>query len=191
MDKANTRSRQWGRVELLLRQGNIIDAEADALVTAANAQLRGGGGVDGAIHAAAGPQLLEACRAIGGCPTGSAVITPAFALSARGIKHIIHAVGPIYQGGGRGEEEALAGAYHRSLSLADEHGLRSIAFPSISTGAYGFPLARAARIGLDAIYRYLTTQPATRLERVELRLYDDRSFVAFASALESLDQREA
>ncbi len=133
-------------------QGDITRLAVDAIVTAANAQLRGCGGVDGAIHRAAGPELLAACRALGGCATGDAKLTPGFALRAR---HVIHAVGPIWQGGGRGEGELLASCYRRSLEIAHAVRARSVAFPCISTGVYGFPAERAAPIAVAAVRRFL------------------------------------
>jgi O-acetyl-ADP-ribose deacetylase (regulator of RNase III) len=128
---------------------DITTLDVDAIVTAANDRLAGGGGVDGAIHRAAGPELLAACRRIGGgCPTGEARITPGFRLKAR---HVIHAVGPVWRGGGgRGEAALLAGAYRASLALLREAGGRSIAFPAISTGIYGYPVAEATRIAVSA-----------------------------------------
>src|SRR5262245_46997549 len=123
------------RARLVVIAGNIVEQDVDAVVNAANTSLLGGGGVDGAIHDAAGPELLEACRKIGGCQTGEARITLGFRLKAR---HVIHTVGPVWSGGSRGEPELLASAYARSLELAREHSLETIAFPSISTGAYRF-----------------------------------------------------
>jgi len=134
--------------------GNIALQNVDAVVNAANTSLLGGGGVDGAIHRAAGPELLAACRPLGGCPTGEARITAGFRLRAR---HVIHTVGPVWNGGSRRERELLASAYERSLELAVAHGIQSIAFPSISTGAYRFPLDEAARIALETAARFLTT----------------------------------
>jgi O-acetyl-ADP-ribose deacetylase len=138
---------------LVVVAGNIVEQDVDAIVNAANTSLLGGGGVDGAIHRAAGPDLLEACRAIGGCPTGEARITPGFRLKAR---HVIHTVGPVWSGGSRRERELLASAYERSLELATSHRLRALAFPSISTGAYRFPLDEAARIAVETTARFLS-----------------------------------
>lgn len=143
-----------GRVEIV--QGDITVLEVDAVVNAANETLLGGGGVDGAIHRRAGPQLLEACRLLGGCSTGDARITPGFRLAA---KWVIHAVGPVWRGGGRGEDEQLASCYRRSLELARQNGVRAIAFPAISTGAFGFPLDRATRIALREVEKGLDIPP--------------------------------
>jgi len=139
------------RIEIV--QGDITREALDAIVNAANASLLGGGGVDGAIHRAAGPELLEACRALHGCPTGEARITPGFRLPAR---YVIHTVGPVWQGGNHDEEKLLASCYRESLKLAREHQIRSIAFPAISTGVYRFPLARATQIAFTEALAFLS-----------------------------------
>ena len=172
-----------GTIELL--QGDITKVSADALVTAANSGLRGGGGVDGAIHRAAGPGLLEACRAIGGCPTGSAVATPAFDLGQNGVKNVIHAVGPVWHGGGRNEAGLLEGAYKKSLQAAEEQGCASIAFPSISTGVYGFPTDRAAPIALATCKKHLEGE-SSQVSKIIFALFDDQTFGTFKIALEEL-----
>jgi O-acetyl-ADP-ribose deacetylase (regulator of RNase III) len=147
------------RVEVIV--ADITTLDVDAIVNAANSGLRGGGGVDGAIHRAAGPELAPAAVAAGPCPTGHAVMTPGFRLPAR---HVIHAVGPVWRGGGAGEDESLASCYRTALALAGDAGLASIAFPSISTGIYGFPRDRAARIAHETVRRESATHPS--LERV-------------------------
>lgn len=133
-------------------QGDITTLAVDAIVNAANAGLLGGGGVDGAIHRAAGPELLEACRPLGGCPTGEVRVTPGFDLPAR---YVFHGVGPIWQGGHRGEPELLAGCYRHALQLAQENQLSSLAFPAISCGVYGYPHAEAVKMALDVVTAWM------------------------------------
>lgn len=138
--------------ELIALQGDITKQQADAIVNAANTSLLGGGGVDGAIHRAAGPELLAACRKLHGCPTGDAKATPGFQLPA---KWVFHAVGPVWHGGDHGEDKLLAKCYTRCLELAREHEVRSIAFPAISTGVYSFPPDRAAGIAVATVLKYV------------------------------------
>jgi O-acetyl-ADP-ribose deacetylase len=139
-----------------VEQGDITQQRVDAIVNAANSALLGGGGVDGAIHRAAGPELLQECGRLGGCPTGQARITRGYRLPARSV---IHTVGPVWHGGGSGEAELLASCYRNSLALAREHGLRTIAFPAISTGIYGYPVDQATRIALAETQRYVEANP--------------------------------
>jgi len=143
--------------------GDVTLEDVDAVVNAANPSLLGGGGVDGAIHRAAGPELLAECRGLGGCPPGGARMTGGYGLRAR---HVIHTVGPVWEGGSSGEDETLASCYRESLRLAEEAGLRSVAFPSISTGIYGFPIERACRIALREVRTFLATAESVRLVRV-------------------------
>ena len=140
-------------------QADITTLAVDAIVNAANESLLGGGGVDGAIHRAAGPQLLDACRPLNGCRTGDAKITPGFRLPAR---YVIHTVGPVWHGGGRGEPELLASCYRRAIEVAAENGLHTLAFPSISTGVYGYPFERAARIAMATVRDAVQAFPTIR-----------------------------
>jgi O-acetyl-ADP-ribose deacetylase (regulator of RNase III) len=171
-------SRTIGAATLSLLRGDITAQDTDAIVNAANAGLAGGGGVDGAIHRAGGPSIMEACRAIGGCPAGGAVITPGGDLAAR---HVIHAVAPRWQGGGRGEAEHLESAYRRSLEVAEENDVASIAFPSLGTGAYRYPVDEAARIALDTVCRHL--EGGTKLRDVRFVLFDAATYDAYQQAL--------
>jgi O-acetyl-ADP-ribose deacetylase (regulator of RNase III) len=168
------------RLELV--QGDITDQDTDAIVNAANTTLLGGGGVDGAIHRAGGPTILEECRRLGGCATGDAKLTGGGRLRAR---RVIHAVGPVYRDGRHGEDVLLSSAYRRSLEVALEHGLRSVAFPSISTGAYRFPLAEAAAIALAAVARFLAEHPG-QLDLVRFVLFGEADLRAYEAALAAL-----
>ncbi len=159
-------------------QGDITRLVVDAIVNAANRSLSGGGGVDGAIHRAAGPRLAECCRKTGGCETGGARITPGFDLPAR---FVIHTVGPVWSGGDVGEDDLLAACYRNSLRCADEAGCRSIAFPAISTGAYGFPAERAARVALASIREYLRGDSGIR--EVLLVCIHERCFESYTRLL--------
>lgn len=163
-------------------QGDITKIDVDAIVNAANSSLLGGGGVDGAIHRAAGLALLAECRTLGGCPTGEARITRGYNLPAR---HVIHTVGPVWRGGRQGEEEMLARCYRNSLALAAEHKLHTIAFPAISAGAYGFPLDRATHIAVTETAKALGMYPD--IERVIFVCYSRGSYEVYARELAALD----
>lgn len=159
---------------LVARLADITTLDVDAIVNAANEQLAPGGGVCGAIHRAAGPELAEACAHVGGCPTGEARLTPGFRLPAR---FVIHAVGPVWRGGGHGEPELLASAYRASLALAREHRLRSVAFPAISTGLYGYPLEAATRVAVSTVRAELH-QPGP-IQQVIFACFDDAALRAY------------
>lgn len=169
-----------GRCNLDLLQADITQRPLDAIVNAANSSLLGGGGVDGAIHRAAGPELLQACRKLDGCPTGEARITPGFHLPAR---YIIHTVGPIWQGGEQGEAELLARCYRNSLALAEQHQLASIAFPAISCGVYGYPPAQASQIAINEILAFMPH--SQHLEQIELVAFSEAMLQIFQKALQA------
>ncbi|CAK7047864.1 MAG: O-acetyl-ADP-ribose deacetylase [Petrimonas sp.] len=158
-------------------KADITRLEVDAVVNAANSMLLGGGGVDGAIHRAAGPELLEECRTLNGCETGKAKITRGYRLP---VKHVIHTVGPVWHGGSRNEESLLKECYVNSLKLADEQGLKSIAFPNISTGVYRFPKEKAAEIAVDAVKNF----PAKFVEEVTFVCFDEENFEIYKRRLE-------
>ncbi|HPC03558.1 MAG TPA: O-acetyl-ADP-ribose deacetylase [Syntrophales bacterium] len=164
---------------VVLVQGDITEETTDAIVNAANEGLRGGGGVDGAIHRAGGPAIMEECRKIGYCPTGQAVVTTGGNLKAR---YVIHTVGPVYRGGNKGEAKLLESAYRQSLERASEKGLKSLSFPAISMGVYGYPPGEGARIALRTVMAYLKEHKG--IERVRFVLFDRKTFDVFKEALE-------
>ena len=166
------------RIELF--QGDITTLAVDAIVNAANSSLLGGGGVDGAIHRAAGPELLAECRTLHGCPTGEAKITRGYRLPA---KHVIHTVGPVWEGGGAGEDRLLADCYRNALALAVANGVKSIAFPAISTGIYGFPIGRAAEIAVREVSTFLAKDET--IERVTFVTFGQEATVVYQNVLSS------
>lgn len=168
-----------GETLFFLEEGDITRQETEAIVNAANSRLAGGGGVDGAIHRAGGPAIMEECRRIGECPTGRAVITTGGNLKAN---YVIHTVGPIYRGGAQGEADLLASAYLESLKLARKKGIRSLSFPSLSTGAYGYPLDEAADIAVKTVVGYVKENPG--FDRVGFVLFGRSSYQAYKMALE-------
>jgi len=164
------------KIELI--QADITRLQVDAIVNAANSSLLGGGGVDGAIHRAAGPELLEECKTLNGCPTGKARITKGYQLPAR---YVVHTVGPIWNGGERKEEQLLASCYRNSLSIAIEHGINTIAFPNISTGVYRYPKTEAAEIAIREVTAFLKQHPA--INRVIFAVFDEENFQIYSEKL--------
>lgn len=183
-----TRTVEHVGVRVTLTQGDITDQAVDAIVNAANSSLLGGGGVDGAIHRRGGPEILEECKRLrstlhpDGLPAGEAVLTTAGALAAR---HVIHTVGPVWRGGGRGEASLLARCYESALRCAKDAGLDTVAFPSISTGAYGYPVAAAAEVALSAVLGELEREPGT-LREVRFVLFSSADLRAYEAALDPL-----
>lgn len=172
----------WPHDRIRVVRGDITTLDVDAIVNAANPSLLGGGGVDGAIHRAAGPGLLAECRALGGCRTGEAKVTAGFRLPARWV---IHTVGPVWQGGGAGEDDLLAGCYRESLNIARSMELRTVAFPAISTGVYRFPVHRAARIAVGEVGRFLASGPLP--EAVLLVCFGDEAEREYLTAVHEAD----
>ena len=166
--------------KIKLVKGDITKLKVDAIVNAANNSLLGGGGVDGAIHRAAGPQLLEECRTLNGCATGDAKITKGYNLPA---KYVIHTVGPVWHGGNHREDELLESCYRRSLEVAVENGIKTIAFPSISTGAYRFPIERAAKIACNTVKEFLNSH--NQIEKVIFVLFSDYDFNVYQKIVEN------
>lgn len=173
-----------GKTKLSLIQGDITLQETEAIVNAANTSLLGGGGVDGAIHCAGGPKILEECKAIrakqGGCPTGEAVITSGGNMKA---KYVVHTVGPVWSGGNRNEEQLLRNAYYNSLNLAGENGIKSVSFPSISTGVYRFPIDKASRIALNTVKEFLQKH---NFAEVRFVLFSEKDLKVYEDALKEI-----
>lgn len=167
------------RIEVI--DADITRQHVDAIVNAANSSLLGGGGVDGAIHRAAGPRLLAECRTLGGCPTGQAKITRGYNLSA---KHVIHTVGPIWRGGNSSEDQLLESCYQNSLKLAVEHGIKTLAFPSISTGVYGFPIERASRIAAKTVKAFLEDEES--IEKVVFVCFGQHDYQVYQDAIKEV-----
>jgi O-acetyl-ADP-ribose deacetylase len=168
--------------QLVAVMGDITQQRVDAIVNAANSSLLGGGGVDGAIHRAAGRGLLEECRKLGGCPTGEARITRGYNLPAHWV---IHTVGPVWHGGDHGEDALLAASYRNSLALATAHHVHTLAFPAISTGVYGFPLERATRIAVAEARAYLAANPDSSIEQVTFVCFSDAAYRLYTAALQA------
>ncbi|WP_319469722.1 O-acetyl-ADP-ribose deacetylase [uncultured Trichococcus sp.] len=176
---------QFNQTTVSFIKGDITRCEIDAIVNAANESLLGGGGVDGAIHRAAGAELLAACRLLNGCRTGEAKLTPGFRLKAA---HVIHTVGPIWRGGMHGEAELLASCYRKSLELAEANGIRTLAFPAISTGIYGYPLEQATSIAIGTIKAYLIDYPQTSIKEITFVCFDDATLRAYEQAFKELER---
>lgn len=170
------------KIELI--KGDITEVQVEAIVNAANKSLLGGGGVDGAIHRAAGPKLLEECKVLGECETGDAKITQGYSLPA---KYVIHTVGPRWRGGDNNEEKVLASCYCNSLRIAQEKGIKSIAFPAISTGAYGFPMEKAAPIAIRTVKKFVAENPG--IEKVIFVLFSDQDFQVYENLIKLLDKK--
>jgi len=164
--------------KILIKKGDIVEEAADAIVNAANTSLLGGGGVDGAIHKKAGPELLKECRKIGGCNTGEAVITKGYDLK---VKYVIHTPGPVYRGGSNNEDLLLKKSYHNSMKIAHEYGLKSICFPAISTGVYGFPKIKACEIAIKTVYNFIVDNKYDGI--VKFILFDDDNFEIYKNEI--------